>query len=137
MAILASSHPFKLSLDLSFDGFAASHEILRGRRDYDEKLGFAFDELIAISHAEESAAGSNNDSAIESGLYYSAKSSFHSDLAEAFLHLTHSARGTPTWGSEKDGEEDADKVAVVDWAGKSGKEFISESVRVASQGVSV
>lgn len=137
MAILSSSHPFKLSLDLSFDGFAASHEILKGRRDYDEKLGFAFDELIAISHAEESAAGSNNDSAIESGLYYSAKSSFHSDLAEAFLHLTQSAVGTPTWGSEKDGEEDMDKVGAVDWAGKSEREFISESVTVISQSTSV
>lgn len=57
MSILAS-HPLKLSYDLSVDSLAANQGILRQRRNYDEKLSEAFEELISIAQAEEGDAGS-------------------------------------------------------------------------------
>ena len=102
MNILASSHPLKLSLDLTEDGLAASHAILRARRDHEEKLSVSFEELVAIAQVEETEAGS--DSAVESGLFFSAKTSFDSDLADAIAHLQRFGDSS-TEGSEVAEEE--------------------------------
>ncbi|EPS39909.1 hypothetical protein H072_6396 [Dactylellina haptotyla CBS 200.50] len=91
MAILASSQPLKLSYDLSTDGLAAANELLQQRRDYDEKLAEAFKDLIAIAEAG-IASVKSIDSLQEAGLvFYSARSSFHSDLAEALYRLESAA----------------------------------------------
>ncbi|KAF3938286.1 Ankyrin-1 [Dactylella cylindrospora] len=87
MSILASSNPLKLSYDLSSDGVTTAQEILRHRRDYDEKLGDAFKELIVIAEAG-IASVKSIDSLQEAGLvFYSARSSFHDELAEALSKL--------------------------------------------------
>jgi len=104
ISILASSHPLKLSLDLSLDRFTSSREVLQSRRDYNDKLAAAFEELVTVAHAEEAEAGSNTDSALESGLFFSAKSSFHSDLGDALAKL-NSLKGTPAEGSVDDGSD--------------------------------
>ena len=90
MHILASSHPIKVSYDLSVDSIAASRVLLQQRRDCDEKLTEAFNELIVIAKAANMAAKSI-DSLAESGLFHSARSSFHSDLAEAMARLDSAA----------------------------------------------
>ncbi|KAL8874864.1 MAG: hypothetical protein Q9198_006703 [Flavoplaca austrocitrina] len=90
MHILASSHPMKVSYDVSVDSIATSRVVLQQRRDCDEKLTEAFDELIAIAKADDMAAKSI-DSLAESGLFHSARSSFHSDLAEAMARLDSAA----------------------------------------------
>ena len=85
MSIIASSLLLKLSLDPGGDGFAAGREILRQRRDYDEKLGHAFKELLSsITMAKEEATASRTaDGGIKSGLLHhlSAESSFCDELA--------------------------------------------------------
>jgi hypothetical protein len=86
ITILSSSHPLKLSLDLGHESLTSSRLTLEQRRDYSEKLSLAFEELTIIAQAEESMAGSLN-SLQESGLYFSARSSFHSDLAEVIAQL--------------------------------------------------
>ncbi|CAG8954641.1 hypothetical protein HYFRA_00004561 [Hymenoscyphus fraxineus] len=86
MTILASSKPLKLSYDLSINSLAENREILQQRRDYDENMGEAFDELVSIVQADEGGYGSP-DSLLESGFFYSARSSFHSDLADAMAKL--------------------------------------------------
>jgi hypothetical protein len=96
--ILASSHPLKVSYDLRVDSITANREVLQQRRDYNEKLSEAFEELVAIAKAEE-AESRSIDSLIESGLSFSARSSFHSELAEAMAKLD-SAAVSPS-GSDK------------------------------------
>ena len=102
MSILASTQPLKVSYDLSPELVLAGLDILGQRRDYDEKLSAAFDDLITIAQARESEAGSV-DSLLESGRFFSAKSSFHTDLAEA-LSTLHSPIGS-------DPEESADRAS--------------------------
>lgn len=80
----------KISCDVSVDSIATSRVVLQQRRDCDEKLTEAFDELIAIAKADDLAAKSI-DSLAESALFYSARSSFHSDLAEAMARLDSAA----------------------------------------------
>lgn len=92
--ILAASHPLKVSYNLSVDSIAANREVLQQRRDYSEKLSDAFEELIAIAKAEEAEVRSI-DSLMESGSFLSARSSFHSELAEAMARLD-SAAVSPT-----------------------------------------
>ena len=106
--ILASSHPSKVSYDLKINSLAACREVLQQRRDYSERLSEAFEELIAIAKAEE-ADSQSVDSLIESGLFFSARSSFHSDLSEAMARLD-SAAVSPTdfeekWENFEDSEE--------------------------------
>lgn len=86
MSILASSNPLKVSYDLRPESLAATSRVLKGRRDYSDKLAMAFEELITIVQAKTSAAASL-ESALESGVYYSARSSVRSDLAEALSGL--------------------------------------------------
>lgn len=88
--ILASSHPLKVSYDLRVDSITACREVLQQRRDYSERLSEVFEELIAIAKAEE-AESRSIDSLMESGLFFSARSSFHSDLAEAMAILDSAA----------------------------------------------
>lgn len=88
--ILASSHPLKVSYDLRVDSIAANREVLQRRRDYSERLSEVFEELIAIAKAEE-AESRSIDSLMESGLFFSARSSFHSELAEAMAILDSAA----------------------------------------------
>ncbi|KAL8754782.1 MAG: hypothetical protein Q9199_004117 [Rusavskia elegans] len=90
MHILASSHPMKVSYDLGVDSIATSREVLQQRRDCNEKLTEAFEELIAIAKAEDIESKSI-DSLAESGLFHSARSSFHSDLADAMAKLDFTA----------------------------------------------
>ena len=80
----------KVSYDVSVDSIATSRLVLQQRRGCDEKLTEAFDELIAIAKADDMAAKSI-DSLAESGLFHSARSSFHSDLAEAMARLDSAA----------------------------------------------
>ncbi|KAL8891263.1 MAG: hypothetical protein Q9215_001676 [Flavoplaca cf. flavocitrina] len=79
-----------VSYDVNVDSIATSRLVLQQRRDCDEKLTEAFDELIAIAKADDMAAKSI-DSLAESGLFHSARSSFHSDLAEAMARLDSAA----------------------------------------------
>ena len=88
--ILASSHPLKVSYDLRVDSIAANREVLQQRRDYSERLSEVFEELIAIAKAEE-AESRSIDSLMESGIFFSARSSFHSELAEAMAILDSAA----------------------------------------------
>ena len=76
----------KISYNLKADSLAATLEVLQQRRDYSEELSQAFEELVAIAKAEEAECRSI-DSLIESGLFLSAKSSFHEELAEALAKL--------------------------------------------------
>lgn len=92
--ILAASHPLKVSYNLSVDSIAANRDVLQQRRDYSENLSDAFEELIAIAIAEEAEVRSI-DSLMESGSFLSARSSFHSELAEAMARLD-SAAVSPT-----------------------------------------
>ncbi|OAL52612.1 hypothetical protein IQ07DRAFT_585764 [Pyrenochaeta sp. DS3sAY3a] len=98
ISTLASSHPLKLSLDLSMDSLIKSRAILEQRQDYTEKLSAAFEEPVMISQAQESMADSMS-SLQESGLFYSARSSFHSDLAKAVTRL-NSTNVSSSAGSE-------------------------------------
>jgi hypothetical protein len=84
----------KISYDVKIDSIGANREALRQRRDYTEGLLLAFEELIAIAQAEEAECRSI-DSMIESGLFLSARSSFHEELAEALATLD-SAAVSPT-----------------------------------------
>ena len=79
---------------MSIDSIAANREILQQRRDHSEKLSQAFEELIAIAQAD-NIASKSIDSLAESGLFLSAKSSFHSELTEALARLD-SAAVSPT-----------------------------------------
>lgn len=109
--ILASSHPLKVSYDLSIDSIAANREVLQQRRDYDEKLSEAFEDLIAIAKAEEVESRSI-DSLLESGFFLSARSSFHSELAEAIAKLD-SAAVSPTDSDKKsDKFEDSEENLI-------------------------
>lgn len=96
--ILASSQPLKFSYDLRDDSIAANREVLQQRRDYSQKLSEVFEELIAIAKAED-AESQSIDSRMESGLFFSARSSFHSDLAEA-MAILDSAEVSPS-GTDK------------------------------------
>lgn len=108
--MLASSHPLKVSHDLSVDSIAANREVLLQRRDYSEKLSEAFEELIAIARAEETECRSS-DSLTESGFFLSARSSFHSELAEAMAKLD-SATVSPTFSDKfEDTEENLISLA--------------------------
>ena len=102
--ILASSHPLKVAYDLRVDGITANREILQRRRDYSEKLSEAFEELIAIAKAEETESQSI-DSLIESGIFLSARSSFHSELAEAMAKLDSAAVSPASLDRFEDFEE--------------------------------
>jgi ankyrin repeat protein len=84
--ILASVHHLKVSYDFSFNSIAANRSLLERRRDYNEKLAAAFDELITIASAEADETKSV-ESILESGLFLSAKSSFNSELAGAISTL--------------------------------------------------
>ena len=102
ISILASSRPLKVSYDLSNDSITASREVLQQRRDFSEKMSEAFEELIAIAEAEEIEVRSI-ESIAESGLFLSARSSFHSELAEAMARLD-SAAISPTDSEMKSGK---------------------------------
>lgn len=82
MTILASSPALKLSYELDSNNLAISLDILRSRRDYSEKLEKIFEEFITIARAEQTDTAPV-ERQIESGLYFSAASSFHSELSEA------------------------------------------------------
>ena len=69
--ILASVHPLKVSYDVSFNSIAANRSLLEKRRDYDEKLADAFEELITIAIAEADETKSA-DSILETGFFLSA-----------------------------------------------------------------
>lgn len=86
LAMLSSSYLFRRSLDLSLQSIATSHDILRNRRDFDEKLFAAFEELLALAQTGE-AETTSLDSPVDSNIFLSTKSSFHSDLAEARAEL--------------------------------------------------
>lgn len=101
--ILASVHPLKVCYDLSFNSIAANQSLLEQRRDYDEKLADAFDELITIANAEIDETKSV-ESILESGFFLSAKTSFHSELAGAMSNL-NSMDATPT-DSDKDWKDE-------------------------------
>src|SRR6266480_7094185 len=81
MTILASSSTLKLNYDLTLDSRTANLAILQKRRDYSEKLAAAFDDLITVAEADNLT--SPVDSLIESGLYFSARSSFRSEISDA------------------------------------------------------
>lgn len=81
MTILASSSMLKLNFDLTPDSRTANLAILQKRRDYSEKLAAAFEDVITIAEADNLT--SPVDSLIESGLYFSARSSFRSDISDA------------------------------------------------------
>jgi hypothetical protein len=100
--ILASVHPLKVSYDVSFNSIAANRSLLEKRRDYDEKLADAFEELITIASAEADETKSV-DSILETGFFLSARSSFHSELAGAISTLD-SVDVTPT-DSDNDEKE--------------------------------
>lgn len=90
MNILASSQPLKLNYDVRPDSIATNREVLKRRQDYRETLSEAFEELIAIAQMEE-AESASIDSLIESGRFFSARSSFRSELAEAMAMLDSAA----------------------------------------------
>ena len=106
MSIIASSQPLKVSYDLSVDLVTAAKDVLQQRRDHDEKLSEAFDELISIAQAGEAEAGSI-DSVLESGLFFSAHSSFHAELAEA-LSTLNSPQGSDPGGCADRGSDQTD-----------------------------
>ena len=93
----------KVSYDLRVDSIAANRGVLQQRRDYNEQLSEAFEELIAIAKAEE-AESQSIDSLIESTFFLSARSSFHSELAEAMANLD-SAVVSPSDSKFEDSEE--------------------------------
>jgi hypothetical protein len=101
--ILASVHPLKVSYDVSFNSIAANRSLLEKRRDYDEKLADAFEELITIASAEADETKSV-DSILETGFFLSARSSFHSELAGAISTLD-SVDVTPTDSDNDEKEE--------------------------------
>lgn len=103
MKILASARPIRFSYDLSFKSLASNRRLLQQRSDYDEKLADAFDELIAIANAE-SVTTKSFDSYMESGMFFSAKSSFHSELAGAVSKL-QSVDVTPTDSDNDEADE--------------------------------
>ncbi|THC97044.1 hypothetical protein EYZ11_003487 [Aspergillus tanneri] len=80
--ILASSQPLKLPYNLRVESIASNRDVLQQYRDYTEELSDAFEELITTAQAETMEAGSI-DSLVESGLFISTRSSFHSDLTNA------------------------------------------------------
>lgn len=86
MEILASVHPLKFSYDVSWQKLNSNREVLEKRPDYDDKLGNAFEELIAVVRAEVEETRSA-ESVLESGFFISARSSFRSDLADAISTL--------------------------------------------------
>ncbi|CAG8970815.1 hypothetical protein HYALB_00001602 [Hymenoscyphus albidus] len=69
-----------------------------------EKTGEAFDELVSIVQADEGGSDSP-DSLLESGIFYSATSSFHSDLADAMAKLNSANVSS----SEESMDENSDK----------------------------
>ena len=102
MTILASSSTLKLNYDLNLDSRMANLAILQKRRDYSEKLAAAFEDLITVAEAHNLT--SPVDSLIESGLYFSARSSFRSEISDAndilcasdeFFDETHSLPNSP------------------------------------------
>lgn len=95
MLILASSHTLKLPSDPEDENITASRHNLQQRWDYNERLSEAFEELIAIAQAEEMEVGSI-DTIMESGLFVSARSSFHSELAEAITELNSPTLSFPS-----------------------------------------
>lgn len=82
ISILASSPTLRLTYELGASNMAKSMDILRARRDFSEKLDEVFQDLATIAGADK-AETLSNDSLVEFGLWYLAKSSFHSDLSEA------------------------------------------------------
>lgn len=94
MHILASSLPLKASYDLSNQSRNASQTVLQDRRDYDAALGEAFDELVDIAITEADEVRSI-ESILESTLFVSARSSFHSGVSEVMSRL-HSLQTSPT-----------------------------------------
>lgn len=90
MNILASSQPLKLACDVRADSITANREVLKRRQDYSESLSETFEELIAIAQIEE-AESASIDSLMESGRFFSARSSFRSELAEAMAMLDSAA----------------------------------------------
>ena len=97
----------KASYNPNADSIATNREVLRQRRDYSERLLEAFEELSSIAQAEEAETRSV-DSLAESGFYLSARSSFHSELAEAMMKLD-SAVVSPT-----DSEIKSDRIEDVE-----------------------
>lgn len=107
MAILSSVQPLRVSYNISWDSVQANRDALETRRDYDEKLGVAFDELIAIVRAELEETRSI-DSMLESGLFLSARTSFHSEIAGAMstlgsIDITDSDESEIEWEDTREG----------------------------------
>lgn len=92
--ILTSVCPLKISYNVNTNSIASSRSLLAKRGDYDEKLADAFEELITIASAEVDETSSTN-SALETGFFLSARSSFRSELAGAISTL-NSVEVTPT-----------------------------------------
>lgn len=109
--ILASSHPLKVSSDLSVEGIAANREVLQQRDDYSEELSEAFGELITIVKAEEYESQSI-ESLTEAGLFLSARSSFHSDLAEAMEKLDFAVVSPTDSDRKSDKFEDTEEKLI-------------------------
>lgn len=76
------------------ESISSNREILQNRPDYNEELSDAFEDLITIAQAEALEVGSI-DSLVESGLFLSARSSFHSDLADAWAELNSVGSTSP------------------------------------------
>lgn len=94
MNILANNQPLKSSYDLRTESISANRAVLKRRLDYAESLAEAFDELIEVAIAELDDAKSI-ESILESELFVSARSSFHSELAGAISRL-NSIQRSPT-----------------------------------------
>lgn len=90
MLILASSHPLRLFHGLDPETLSTGRAILQARHDHDEKLSEAFEGLISIAQSEDDDSGST-ETLMESHLFVSARSSFHSELAEAITGLDHTS----------------------------------------------
>jgi hypothetical protein len=120
MLILASSHILKLPSEIEDESITASRHNLQQRWDYDERLSEAFEELITIAQTEEVEVGSI-DTIMESGLFVSARSSFHSELAEAVAELNSPSLIFPDGSVDKaDLEEDLLEPGEKEFPPKSG-----------------
>lgn len=100
MSIIASSLPLKLSLDSGRDSFAAGRKTLRQRRDYDEKLNHAFEELLSsIAMAKGEAAASLTAGGVRSGLLHhlSADWPFFEELAGVAISSVDGEDGGRVW----------------------------------------
>ena len=111
----------KLSYDLHINSLTQSRDILEKRRDYSEKLSEAFEELISIAQAEEAETGSV-DSLMESAIFLSAKSSFHSELAETIAQLNSPTLSSREAWSDEGSDKSVEEKGEID-VGISARDF--------------